>query len=384
MNIGILAVDSNFPNLALMKISAYHKARGDQVEWYNPLCKYDKVYAAKVFTFTPDYNYYINANQIEKGGTGYDIEKVLPIEVDRLQPDYSIYNIDSNLSYGFLTRGCPNRCKWCVVPKKEGKISPYMDIEEITAGRKKAILMDNNILASNYGLQQIEKIIKLGIKVDFNQGLDARLITDEIARLLAKVKWIKRIRFGCDTPGQIAEVERASALIDKYGYKGEYFLYCILMDFEESFARVNYWKSKSRRFLPHCQPFRDLNNPHQIIPQWQKDMAHWADRKEIYMSCDFKDFSPRKGFYVRNTLKYCEMKLNKKTERLIKRRAAELKKLYETPNPEVDKIISELRAEATKRPQNMSKEEEIAYILKKADENCDYIEIRKILNESNT
>lgn len=94
-----------------------------------------------------------------KGGTGYDIEKVLPIEVDRLQPDYSIYNIDSNLSYGFLTRGCPNRCKWCVVPKKEGKISPYMDIEEITAGRKKAILMDNNILASNYGLQQIEKII---------------------------------------------------------------------------------------------------------------------------------------------------------------------------------------------------------------------------------
>ena len=178
-----------------------------------------------------------------------------------------------------------------------------MDIEEITAGRKKAILMDNNILASNYGLQQIEKIIKLGIKVDFNQGLDARLITDEIARLLAKVKWIKRIRFGCDTPGQIAEVERASALIDKYGYKGEYFLYCILMDFEESFARVNYWKSKSRRFLPHCQPFRDLNNPHQIIPQWQKDMAHWADRKEIYMSCDFKDFSPRKGFLCKEYFK---------------------------------------------------------------------------------
>lgn len=110
MNIGILAVDSNFPNLALMKISAYHKARGDQVEWYNPLCKYDKVYAAKVFTFTPDYNYYINANQIEKGGTGYDIEKVLPIEVDRLQPDYSIYNIDSNLSYGFLTRGDSPGC----------------------------------------------------------------------------------------------------------------------------------------------------------------------------------------------------------------------------------------------------------------------------------
>lgn len=103
-----------------------------------------------------------------------------------------------------------------------------------------------------------------------------------------------------------------------------------------------------------------------------------------FQEADSMTFHQEKVFYARNTLKYCEMKLNKKTERLIKRRAAELKKLYETPNPEVDKIISELRAEATKRPQNMSKEEEIAYILKKADENCDHIEIRKILNESNT
>ena len=76
MNIGILAVDSNYPNLALMKISAWHKARGDNVEWYNPLCSYDKVYSAKVFSFTPDYGYYINTNQVEKGGTGYDISKV--------------------------------------------------------------------------------------------------------------------------------------------------------------------------------------------------------------------------------------------------------------------------------------------------------------------
>lgn len=137
---------------------------------------------------------------------------------------------------------------------------------------------------------------KWHVRVDFNQGLDARLVTDDIAQLLAKVKWIKRIRFGCDTPGQIAECERATKLIDKYGFKGEYFLYCIWMDFKESFYRVNYWKSVSRRFVPHCQPFRDLNNPHQIIPQWQKDLAHWADRKKLYMSCEFKDFTPRKGF----------------------------------------------------------------------------------------
>lgn len=119
MNIGILAVDSNYPNLALMKISSYHKARGDNVEWYNPLCSYDKVYIAKVFSFTPDYGYYINADQVEKGGTGYDIKKVLLPEIDRMIPDYDLYNIDKNLAYGFLTRGCPNRCKWCVVPAKK-------------------------------------------------------------------------------------------------------------------------------------------------------------------------------------------------------------------------------------------------------------------------
>ena len=157
--------------------------------------------------------------------------------------------------------------------------------------------MDNNILASDYDLQQIEKIISMGVRVDFNQGLDARLVTDDIARLLARVKWIKRIRFGCDTPGQIAECERATALIDKYGYKGEYFFYCILLkDFKEAFERVNHWKKKGGRFLPHCQPYRDLNNPRQIIPQWQKDLAGWADKKWIFRSCEFKDFIPRKGF----------------------------------------------------------------------------------------
>ena len=298
MNIGILAVDSNFPNLALMKISSYHKARGDNVEWYNPLCSYDKVYIAKVFSFTLDYGYYINADQVEKGGTGYDISKVLLPEIDRMIPDYNLYNVDKNLAYGFLTRGCPNKCKWCVVPAKEGKITPYMDIEEIAVnGRKNIILMDNNVLASDYGLQQIEKIIRLGLRVDFNQGLDARLVTDDIARLLARLKWMKRIRFGCDTPGQIAECERATALIDKYGYKGEYFFYCILLsDFKESFERVNYWKNKGGRFLPHFQPYRDIKKTHQIIPQWQKDLAGWADKKWIFRSCEFKNFAPRKGF----------------------------------------------------------------------------------------
>ena len=200
MVIGLIAVDSKYPNLALMKLSTYHKAKGDLVEWYTPFQHYDVVYMAKVFTFTPDYYQVIaNADKVEKGGTGYNVHKTLPLEIDRLQPDYSIYNIAPDLAYGFLTRGCPNKCKWCVVPQKEGEIRPYMDIEEIAKGKRKAILMDNNVIASDYGLQQIEQIVKMGLRVDFNQALDARLVTDEIAALLAKVHWIRYVRFGCDT-----------------------------------------------------------------------------------------------------------------------------------------------------------------------------------------
>lgn len=311
MKIGLLAIDSTYPNLALMKISSYHKWRGDIVEWYNPLDHYDKVYAAKVFTFTPDYGFYINADEVEFGGTGIDIHKTLPESIDRCTPDYSLYpSIDSRTAYGFLTRGCPNRCKWCVVPQKEGNIRPYMDVDDIAVdGRNRLILMDNNVLASDYGLQQIEKIVQKGYKVDFNQALDARLVTDDIAKLLAKVKWIKRIRFGCDTHGQIAECERAINLIRSHGYKGEFFLYCILMELKESYQRINYWK-KYKKVLPHAQPYRSLTDRKQVIPKWQEDMARWTDRKELYRSCDFEDYEPRKGFkckeYFYDTRKFIQ------------------------------------------------------------------------------
>lgn len=299
MKVGLIAVDSNYPNLALMKISQYHKNKGDTVEWVSPMFEYDRVYMAKVFTFTDDYYPLINTEEVFKGGTGYDIHSNLPKEIEHVMPDYSLYSqIDNKTAYGFLTRGCPNKCKWCIVPKKEGKITPYMDIEEIAVnGRKNIILMDNNVLASDYGLQQIEKIISMGVRVDFNQGLDARLVTEDIAKLLAKVKWLKHIRFGCDTPGQIAECDRAATLLDKYGYKKEYFFYCILLnDFKESFERVNYWKKKGKRYIPYCQPYRDLDKKEQIIPQWQKDMARWVNRRELYKSMDFKDYTPRKNF----------------------------------------------------------------------------------------
>lgn len=300
MNIALMAVDSDYPNLALMKISSWHKAQGDTVEWYNPFAQYDMVYMSKIFSFTPDYNQWItNAGHIEKGGTGYDLHAILPPEMEFAIPDYSIYpSIDSKTAYGFLTRGCPNKCKWCVVPRKEGPVRPYMDVDDVAVdGRTNLILMDNNILACDYGLQQIEKIVQKGYRVDFNQALDARLITDDIAQLLAKVRWLNQIRFGCDTPKQIEECEHAMQMIDSYRERpASYLMYTMIgNDFNEAFHRLDYWRSFKRVRIV-AQPFRDVDNPKQVIPQWQKDMARWAMRREIYATCDFKDYEPRKGF----------------------------------------------------------------------------------------
>lgn len=301
MNVALLAVDSDYPNLALMKLSAYHKAQGDTVDWYNPFDRYDRLYMAKVFSFTPDYGYCItNVGEVVRGGTGYDIHSALPGYVDCLQPDYSLYPcVSGNTAYGFLTRGCPNRCRWCIVPQKEGAIRPYMDVDDIAVGgRDHLILMDNNILACDYGLAQIEKIVRRKYHVDFNQALDARLVTPEVARLLAKVRWIKRIRFGCDTPGQIASCEQAIDLIRSAGYRGEFFLYCIIIDFDESYRRICHWRT-DKKVIPFAQPFRDPSNSHQHIPQWQKDMARWVNRKELFEKCSFENFEPRKGFLCR-------------------------------------------------------------------------------------
>lgn len=300
MNVALMAVDSRYPNLALMKVSSWHKSQGDTVGWYTPFERYDVLYMSKIFSFTPDYGQWItNVGRVVRGGTGYDVLSALPEEMEYVNPDYSIYpSIDSRTAYGFLTRGCPNRCKWCVVPRKEGPVRPYMDVDDVaTDSRTDLVLMDNNILASDYGLQQIEKIVGRRYRVDFNQALDARLVTEGVAGLLAKVRWLKPIRFGCDTPGQIEECERAMRLIDSCREKpASYLMYTMIgSDFDEAFRRIDHWRS-FRRVRVTAQPFRDIDDPKQVIPQWQMDLARWADRRELYTTTEFKDFDPRKGF----------------------------------------------------------------------------------------
>lgn len=304
MRIGLIDVDGhNFPNLALMKLSSYHKSIGDTVEWYDIFGKYDLVYMAKVFTHTPDYNTVMpNTKEIVRGGTGYDIKSRLPKDAEKIVPDYSLYPyIDKKTAYGFLTRGCIRQCQWCIVPKKEGAIRPYQDVEEIAVGgRTNLILMDNNILAAgDYGLQQLQKITECGYHIDFNQAMDARLVTDEVAELLARIKWLNYIRFGCDTPSQVNDCDEAIERIRKYGYNGPFFIYTILRgEIKECFARVNHWRDKKYNFKvrPFAQPELDFSTKYKIIPQWQKDMAHWVNKKTCFFGVEFDDFSPRKNF----------------------------------------------------------------------------------------
>jgi hypothetical protein len=198
-----------------------------------------------------------------------------------------------------------------------------MDVDEIAIeGRHKLVLMDNNILAAgDYAKEQFNKIIDRGYRVDFNQALDARLVTDEFAMLLAKMKWLdsNRIRFGCDTPRQIEECERAIEMIVGYGFKGQFFLYTMLNgNFTESFNRVNYWWKRMReirdahhgnQIYAYAQPYRDPDNPKSYPPpQWQKDMAGWVNKKAHFVAHSFAEFEPRKGFRCKT---YIDTMLNK-------------------------------------------------------------------------
>lgn len=211
MKIGLIDVDGhNFPNLALMKLSAWHKHQGDDVEWYNPFTHYSLVYMSKVFSFTPDFGYVINADKVIKGGTGYAIhgaggehyqmedDSPLPGEIEHIYPDYSLYGI-THTAYGFLTRGCPRGCQFCIVGKKEGLCSRKVAnlSEFFTGGGKNIVLCDPNILACKEWKDLLFQLEESRALIDFNQGLDARMLTEEKCMAISRIR-IKDIHFAWD------------------------------------------------------------------------------------------------------------------------------------------------------------------------------------------
>ena len=214
--IGLWTDSHNFSSLPLMKLSAYHKAIGDEVEMYMPINQYDLVYASKAFSFTDDIdtNSVIQADEVKKGGTGYCINvkngrevfdnsknSSLPREIEHIYPDYALYP-QYKYAVGFLTRGCPRNCGFCVVGEKEGLCSKQAaDLNEFWRGQKEIKLLDPNILACENNESLLKQLAESKARVDFTQGLDIRLTNPDNIELLNKIK-VTMLHFAWDNPKQ--------------------------------------------------------------------------------------------------------------------------------------------------------------------------------------
>lgn len=223
MKIGLIDVDSKTPNLALMKISAYYKKRGDSVKFYQPLFdKPDLIYSSKIFSYTEDYKYYPKNTKIIKGGSGLNYN-LLDKGIEHIMPDYDLYN-NMDYSLGFTTRGCIRKCCFCIVPDKEGKIKENADIYEFwNKKHKKIILLDNNVLAAlGHFEKTADQIIKENLYIDYNQGLDHGLLTLDNAKILKKMKHYNSLRFAYDDINMKNSVLKAIDIIKIAGFTDYY------------------------------------------------------------------------------------------------------------------------------------------------------------------
>lgn len=305
MKIGLIDVDGhNFPNLPLMKLSAYHKANGDSVEWYEPLFSghMDIVYVSKIFSFTPDYQYFIDADAVVKGGTGYFYPsggEKLPDEIEHAYPDYSIY-FDKipevrNTAYGFLTRGCPRGCDFCIVGEKEGKCSVKVaDLSEFWKGQKNIVLLDPNMFACREWENLSQQLIDSGAWVDFSQGCDIRIMTDKKAEYIKRMK-IKQIHFAWDRYEDkeiiIPKFRHFKEIVGwEYQKLGVYVLCNFNTSFEQDLERIY-----TLRDLGY-NPFVMLYNK-ETIPKGHrlKRLQRWVNNRIVFRTCErFEDFDTRK------------------------------------------------------------------------------------------
>lgn len=229
MDLDVIKERRPFPNLALMKLSAYHKAKGDEVFLNFPLCQPDTTYASCVFTWNARQRIGL-APDVIIGGSGIDLKTELPAEVEHILPDYSLYpNVDFSL--GFTSRGCPRRCPWCIVPVKEGMIMPWARIYEFwDRQRKKILLLDNNLLAADSWRETMEDLISEDLEVDFYQGLDIRLVNEEKADYLARLR-TRQLRFAFDDIAQEKAVRRGIKFLLDRGIRSRKLSFYVLVGF---------------------------------------------------------------------------------------------------------------------------------------------------------
>ena len=281
MTIGLIDVDGhNFPNLAIMKLAAYHKAQGDTVEWYRDERHYDIVYQSKVFddTYTPDIDFIPQADTVIKGGTGYGLDNKLPDAVEHTMPDYSLYGI-TDTAYGFLTRGCPRHCPFCVVEDKEGLQSKKVaDLSEFWSGQENIVLLDPNLLACPQRMELLDQLIDSRAMVTISQCFDIRLTNEEVADKLNQMR-VKRIHFAWDNPKQdldpyfrrFAESYRRKSRPAKCVY--------ILVNFnstmEENLHRI--YTVRDLNYDPYVMVYDKPHAPAEI-----KQLQRWVNNKYVF------------------------------------------------------------------------------------------------------
>lgn len=302
MNIGLVNVDGkDFPNFALMKISAFHKQNGDHVEWADQMFgEYDIVYKSKLFTFSPDDLNLYNAKRIIKGGTGYDIESRLPEEIENsLQLDYSIYP-NCDFCINFFSRGCIRNCQFCLVRKKEGFIKSVKP-HTLNENGKWVEILDNNFFANPEWEKAIETIKNWNKPIKFH-GIDVRILDEKQIAALNSIKLYGNIHIAWDNPKD--DLTKKLSLLCN-GINSHKIVCYVLIGFNSSkfddLKRVRILKEMG--IAPFVMIYRDYNKKNEPT-QYQKDFRRWCNSRQLFKTIDFLEFRPRKNFICK---KYFEL-----------------------------------------------------------------------------
>ncbi|MCW7072091.1 MAG: hypothetical protein OCU12_07195 [Methanophagales archaeon] len=292
MKVGVRSPDSKIPNLAMMKLAAWHRARGDEVFVNFPLMDnmVDKLYVSYVFTRSIK-DHPPNA---EVGGTGSgDLKKTLPDAIEHTTPAYDLFGCD--YAIGFTSRGCPNKCKFCFVPEKEGGIRAHAEPDEFVLPEQgRVMFLDNNILAAPNCDDVLEWCAASRKQIDFNQGLDARRIDAAVARQLKKIRWWGQIHLACDSAAAKRPLATAVQHMRAAGIGPSRIMVLALIGesgvlSDKDRERVAWLMSIG--VDPFAMPFM----PPTADMSWQapppvRHFARWCNRVEIRKSCSFDEY----------------------------------------------------------------------------------------------
>lgn len=296
MKVGIVNVDSVIPNVALMKLSAWHKQLGDDVAIYNPLTDTpDRIYASKIFKFTDDYAYFPADCEIVRGGTAYDPMVRLPQEAEDIYPDYELFACE--YAIGRITRGCPRNCDWCVVPRMDGRrVVQVAELEDFWRGQSRIRLLDDNLTANRpVFIETCERLAAEKVEVKFD-ALDIRFMTVEMARALKAVRRWGRVHFAFDSPKTERGVRRGIKALKDGGFPLSQATFYVLIGFETTPEEDMY-----RVQLLHELGVESFVMPFDKTDPYQKAFARWCNHKAVFRSCSFDEYRAKSNQQPKDT-----------------------------------------------------------------------------------